>query len=222
MFTIDHIVFGAASLEEGTEFIEDKLNTKLSNIGYHDFMGTHNRVLKIGKNSYLEVIAIDPKSQKPNHDRWFNLDNIRLQSKKKKEPQVIGYVIDTSDQKILKHYSPFFQVARGSYKWNFAMPKLENNKLYPGLIENNLMPSIINWQSEKPINKMQNTKFELENIEVKTLEMQFLYRRFLMSLGYNKKISYSVKKENKNDLFCNYPKLNISIKDNLNNNIIYL
>ena len=39
MFRIDHIVFGALSLEEGTQFIEKKLDTKLSNIGYHDFYG---------------------------------------------------------------------------------------------------------------------------------------------------------------------------------------
>ena len=29
MYEIDHIVFGALSLEEGTEFIEKKLNVKL-------------------------------------------------------------------------------------------------------------------------------------------------------------------------------------------------
>ena len=89
MFNIDHIVFGALSLEEGTQFIEKKLNTKLSDIGYHDFMGTHNRVLKIGKNIYLEVIAIDPNSKTLNHDRWFNLDNKELQKKLKKTPQII-------------------------------------------------------------------------------------------------------------------------------------
>ena len=50
MFKIDHIVFAASSLEEGTSFIESHLQTKLSDIGHHDFMGTHNRVLKIDPN----------------------------------------------------------------------------------------------------------------------------------------------------------------------------
>ena len=89
MFKIDHIVFGALSLEEGTQFIEKKLDTKLSNIGYHDFMGTHNRVLKIGKNIYFEVIAIDPKSKSLNHERWFNLDNKGLQVKLKKNLKLL-------------------------------------------------------------------------------------------------------------------------------------
>ena len=222
MFKIDHIVFGALSLEEGTQFIEKKLDTKLSNIGYHDFMGTHNRVLKIGKNIYFEVIAIDPNSKILNHDRWFNLDNKKLKKKLKKKPQIIGYVIDTLDQKILKHYSPFFKAVRGNYKWNFAMPKLENDKLYPGLIESGVMPSLINWQSEKPINKMQDSKFELENIEIEIMEKQCSYKTFLMSLGQSDKINYLVNKNDKKDLSGNYPKLKISIKDTLKNKVIYL
>ena len=47
MSKLDHIVIGATSLEEGTAYIENKLKTKLSDIGYHDFMGTHNRVLRL-------------------------------------------------------------------------------------------------------------------------------------------------------------------------------
>lgn len=222
MYKIDHIVFGALSLEEGTEFIEKKLNTKLSDIGFHDFMGTHNRVLKIGKDIYFEVIAINPHSKTLNHDRWFNLDNKELQKKLKKKPQIIGYVIDTFDQKILKHYSPFFKATRGNYKWNFAMPKLENNKLYPGLIESGVMPSLINWQSEKPINKMQDNKFELENVEIEIMEKQCSYKTFLMSLGQLDKINYVVNKKDKSHLSLDYPKLKVSIKDTLKNKIIYL
>ena len=222
MYKIDHIVFGALSLEEGTEFIEKKLNTKLSDIGFHDFMGTHNRVLKIGKDIYFEVIAINPHSKTLNHDRWFNLDNKELQKKLKNKPQIIGYVIDTLDQKVLKHYSPFFKAVRGNYKWNFAMPKLENDILYPGLIESGVMPSLINWQSEKPINKMQDNKFELENVEIEIMEKQCSYKTFLMSLGQLDKINYVVNKKDKNHLSVNYPKLKVSIKDTLKNKIIYL
>ena len=222
MYKIDHIVFGALSLEEGTEFIEKKLNTKLSDIGFHDFMGTHNRVLKIGKDIYFEVIAINPHSKNLNHDRWFNLDNKELQKKLKKKPQIIGYVIDTFDQKILKHYSPFFKAVRGNYKWNFAMPKSENDILYPGLIESGVMPSLINWQSEKPIKKMQDSKFELENIEIEIMEKQCSYKIFLMSLGQLDKINYVVNKKDKSHLSLDYPKLKVSIKDTLKNKIIYL
>ena len=222
MYKIDHIVFGALSLEEGTEFIEKKLNTKLSDIGFHDFMGTHNRVLKIGKDIYFEVIAINPHSKTLNHDRWFNLDNKELQKKLKKKPQIIGYVIDTFDQKILKYYSPFFKAVRGNYKWNFAMPKIENDTLYPGLIENGVMPSLINWQSEKPINKMQDSEFELQNIEIEIMEKQYSHKIFLMSLGQSDKINYLVNEKDKKHLSGNYPKLKVSIRDTLKKKIIHL
>ena len=102
------------------------------------------------------------------------------------------------------------------------MPKLENEKSYPGLIENCVMPSLINWQSEKPINKMQDSKFELENIEIEIMEKQYSYKTFLISLGQSDKINYLVNKKDENDLIGNYPKLKISIKDTLKNKVIYL
>ena len=102
------------------------------------------------------------------------------------------------------------------------MPKLENNKLYPGLIESGVMPSLINWQSEKPINKMQDSNFELEKIEIEIMEKQCSYKTFLISLGQLDKINYVVNKKDKNHLSVNYPKIKVSIKDTLKNKIIYL
>ena len=60
MHKLDHVVIAANTLEEGTSYIENKLHVKLSDIGYHKDMGTYNRVAKISKSVYLEVIAIDP------------------------------------------------------------------------------------------------------------------------------------------------------------------
>ena len=127
MNKLDHIVFGASSLEKGTNFIESKLSTKLSDVGYHDFMGTHNRVIKIDKDIYLEVIAINPHSKAPKMDRWFNLDDLKLQQKLESSPQIIGYVIEADDKEILKHFNAPIKASRGDYKWDFAMPNLESN-----------------------------------------------------------------------------------------------
>ena len=129
MHKLDHIVFAAPTLEEGTSFIENKLQVKLGNIGYHEEMGTHNRVVKISESVYLEVISIDPKSTTRKSKRWFNLDCPKLQSKLKKSPQVIGYVIESDNKKILKYYEPFFRASRGEYKWQFSMPSTKSNNL---------------------------------------------------------------------------------------------
>ena len=81
MYKLDQIVFGSRTLEEGTAFVENILQAKLSDIGYHKDMGTHNRLIRISENVYLEVVAIDPKRKNLKNRKWFNLDNSNLQSK---------------------------------------------------------------------------------------------------------------------------------------------
>ena len=61
MYKLDHIVFGCFNLEEGTEFVENQLQAKLSDIGYHKDIGTHNRVIRISEHVYLEEVSINPK-----------------------------------------------------------------------------------------------------------------------------------------------------------------
>ena len=71
-FKIDHFVFGANTLREGSNTIQKILDEDLSEINVHETMGTHNRVISLGS-SYLEVIALDPKNQNENKNTWFNL-----------------------------------------------------------------------------------------------------------------------------------------------------
>src|SRR3546814_13597415 len=42
--------------------------------GEHTRMGTHNMVLRLGDDVYLEVIAINPKALPLDRPRWFELD----------------------------------------------------------------------------------------------------------------------------------------------------
>jgi len=71
---IDHLVVCAESLEEGAAFVEAKLGVAMSAGGKHALMGTHNRLLSLGAEAYLEVIAIDPEAGPPGRARWFGLD----------------------------------------------------------------------------------------------------------------------------------------------------
>ena len=64
-FKIDHFVFAANTLSEGSNTIKKILDEDLSEINVHETMGTHNRVISLGS-SYLEVIALDPKNQNAN------------------------------------------------------------------------------------------------------------------------------------------------------------
>ena len=216
MHKLDHIVFGASSLEEGTNFIENKLAIKLSDIGYHDFMGTHNRVIKVDKDIYLEVISINPLSKAPNQERWFNLDCPKLQQKLANSPQIIGYVIETDNKEILKYFKVPIKASRGNYKWKFAMPNFKSE-----LIQNGIIPSLISWKSKKPILQMKDNQFNLNKIEVQITNNQTQYKNLMNSLGIIEKLTFSIKKNVTNQNSNDYPKIKVSIKDNkVNKNIL--
>ena len=74
---IDHIVIGAANLISGTNILETKLGTKFSSGGEHQIMGTHNKLLKLQSDIYLEIIANNPDVDKPSRQRWFSLDEAK-------------------------------------------------------------------------------------------------------------------------------------------------
>ena len=222
MHKLDHIVLAANTLKEGTSFIEQKLQIKLSNIGYHRDMGTHNRVVKISKSVYLEVIAIDPNSKHLRSKRWFNLDSLQLQSQLRKSPKVIGYVIENEDTKILKYYEPFFKASRGKYKWQFAMPSTNVGISIDQSYLNGIIPSLINWESEKPINKMQDNHLNLEKIQIILTEKQSSFKNFINSLGAIEKLTFSTIKQKNYSLTDYHPKLKINIEDKMRDKIITL
>ena len=222
MHKLDHIVLASNTLEEGTSYIENKLCIKLSNIGYHKDMGTHNRVVKISKSVYLEVISIDPNCEQIKSKRWFNLDSSKLQSQLRKSPRVIGYVIENTTKKILKYYEPFFRASRGEYKWQFSMPSTKTNNLVDQFYRNGIMPSLIKWENQKPINKMKNNHLDLEKLEIILTQSQLPFKNFINSLGSIEKLRFSSINQVNNLFIEGYPKLTINIKDKIRDTNITL
>ena len=209
MHKLDHIVLGSFTLEEGTEFLENILQAKLSDIGYHKDMGTHNRVIRISEKVYIEVVAIDPKRKNLNNRKWFNLHNSNLQSKLKISPQIIGYVIENKDRNINKYYDPFFEASRDSYKWQFAMPTFKNNILDSEIIEAGIIPSLISWKSDKPVYQMKKNQFELISLEIRLSELQKYFNTFFKSFGKIEYVSVTMTSEEESSIF------KLKLKDNL-------
>jgi catechol 2,3-dioxygenase-like lactoylglutathione lyase family enzyme len=94
---LDHIVIAAQNLDAGVRFIRDKLGVDIPPGGRHESMGTHNHVMRLGRGSFLEVIAIDPAASAPGRPRWFDLDDPAMAAPLREGPRLVAWVIRTTD-----------------------------------------------------------------------------------------------------------------------------
>ena len=162
-FIFDHIAIGASSLEQGVEFIEQKLGVKIPFSGVHDQMGTHNHLMQIGDGMFLELIAINPAATPANapQKRWFDLDNPQLQQQLKHQPKLLTWVARTPDLKsettdLSVDIGDIHHVTRGALTWQITIPK--NGKL----TEHGLFPTLIEWQNNQtPAPHMANLGIKL-------------------------------------------------------------
>jgi len=75
MTELDHIAVVAPSLAAGIAYVHDVLGVEPVTGGKHPLMGTHNCLLRIGEDVFMEVIAVDPDVPQPAVKRWFGLDD---------------------------------------------------------------------------------------------------------------------------------------------------
>ncbi len=75
MLKLDHLTVIAPSLLEGVAHVRTCLDLDVPFGTRHDYMGTHNHRLQLGANTYLEIVACDPKAVRPARPRWFGLDD---------------------------------------------------------------------------------------------------------------------------------------------------
>jgi hypothetical protein len=148
MAEIDHIVVGARTLAEGAAYIETHLGVKPSGGGRHEGFGTHNLVLGLGKDRYLEVIAPDPDQPDPPHPRPFDLDSPGVKLMLEAEPRLLAWVARTPvlDAVVTRlgthHAGEIRAMKRGKLSWRIAMPP-QNQDM------SNLIPALIQWEDGK-------------------------------------------------------------------------
>ncbi len=95
---LDHLVIASRTLDEGCDWIEERLGVRPDGGGAHPRMGTHNRLLRLGDSIYLEVIAVDPAAPQPERPRWFGLyDPTVRRSLAEDGPRLLTWVARTDD-----------------------------------------------------------------------------------------------------------------------------
>ena len=147
MNNLDHIVIAAASLRAGIDYLQSTLGVDIPKGGLHQTMGTHNHIMQLGNDAYLEVIAINPDAQAPTHPRWFGLDSANLRAALAKQPRLIAWVMNTTDIKRLVKDVSFdlgvpTALSRNQLKWAIALP--DDGRL----LADGMLPYCIQWLSK--------------------------------------------------------------------------
>lgn len=86
----DHIVYFVPDLEKAYEQFETNWGVRPKFGGQHVGRGSHNALLSLGNNSYLEIIAPDPAQPTPPAPRSFGMDQLT-------EPRLITWAVGTTD-----------------------------------------------------------------------------------------------------------------------------
>ena len=90
---LDHITVVAPSLDAGAAYVEAALGVLPGAGRTHPGMGTHNLLLALGSDVYLEVISTDPGAVAIRRPRWFGLDQVRPGSR----ARLAAWVASTDD-----------------------------------------------------------------------------------------------------------------------------
>lgn len=74
--SIDHVVLAGSDLDELSDWFESLTGVMPSPGGRHDGWGTRNRLVSLGPDSYLELIAPDPTQPDPAGPRPLGVDDV--------------------------------------------------------------------------------------------------------------------------------------------------
>ncbi|HLO93628.1 MAG TPA: VOC family protein [Burkholderiaceae bacterium] len=170
---IDHLVVGAATLEDGVAWCERVLGARPAPGGRHALMGTHNAVLNISSAThprcYLEIIAIDPEAPPPGRARWFDLDQPGLRQRLAQGPGLIHWVarVPSLEAALAQWRSEGVDggqpvaASRGLLSWQIALREDGRRLRREGL------PVLIEWGDRHPCDALPESPVSLKSFEAR-------------------------------------------------------
>jgi len=188
MYKLDHITVVAHSLRDGVNYVEEKIGVTAPKGGQHLTMGTHNHLLKLGDELFLEIIAVNPEALRPNRPRWFGLDSLNGRI-----PRLATWIIATPEIKedIAAKQDLLgcaVKVMRNDLTWLIS---IRNDGLLP---LNGAFPSLIEWHSPHPTINMEESDCNLISLTVKHPKAD-LVRSFLDKRLKDEKVKVISSKE---------------------------
>jgi hypothetical protein len=187
---IDHIVLGAATLQQGIDYISQKFGIVVPKGGEHLQMGTHNCVMSLDGQCYFEIIAIAPHMERPGRPRWFGLDEPDQQARLSERPRILTWVVRTPDirqtlDKCSDNFGEVVAMERGDLSWQLTIQS--NGALsYDGLC-----PTLIEWPGDvPPYNILKDMGCQLSRIVLGSSAQTKLYKT-LQEIGASDLIEWT-------------------------------
>ncbi|WP_136442749.1 VOC family protein [Pacificoceanicola onchidii] len=142
MLELDHIAVAGESLEEAVAHVEAQTHRVMRPGGQHDRFATHNALIGLAPQLYIEAIAIDPQAPPPPDARWFGLDDFsgaaRLDKWICRVPDIDAAIeaLPMAGRKV--------SLERDTLRWTMAVP--EDGRLpFDGVF-----PALIEWHGDAP------------------------------------------------------------------------
>ena len=163
---LDHIVVTCRALDEGAGWLEERLGLAPGPGGRHALMGTHNRLLSLGSDCYLEVIAPDPDAPDPGRPRWFGLDG-------RSAPALTDWVVRVDNLDAALAAAPegageATALERGDLRWRMGVTADGRTPL------GGAHPMVLQWDGKGAAGRLPDAGCRLVSLTVQTPEADAL------------------------------------------------
>jgi hypothetical protein len=158
---IDHLVVAGGTLDAATRHAESALGLAALPGGRHARMATHNRLLSLGPDLYVEAIAPDPAANPPDHPRWFGLDRFAIDPGAR--PRLAAWALRVDDLDEALGAAPDgigrpVEMRRGAFRWRITVPE-DGIQPFDGLY-----PALIAWDGPDPAAALPDTGARLVSL----------------------------------------------------------